>query len=114
MSSPSPPPEDAPLTTAQAAAERSGLLGWSCLAMLLLLGGVGGGAAVFLGIARIVQGTGQELADTTAARALALSLEGAVVLIAFGSLGILLAGVATLLLFKELSDAVARRRRGPV
>ena len=114
MSSPDGPGPEPTQTTAQAQAERSSLAGISCLATLLLGGAVGGSAAVFLGIARIVQGTSEELADTTAARALALSLEGAVVLIAFGALGILLAGVAALLLFKELSDAVARRRRGPV
>lgn len=94
--------------------EGLGLAGFGCLAALLLAGALGGTAAAFLGVARIVRGSEVELESARDAHALALSLEGAVALCGVGSLGILVAVVAAILLLKELGDASARRRRGPI
>ena len=101
-------------TSVRAGREGAGLAGLSCLAALLALGAVGGGSAVFLGVGRIVRGSVTELQSVGEAHALAISLETAVVLCAVGALGLLLAGVALVLILKELSDQSARRRRGPI
>lgn len=108
------PPGDAGDGPVRTGREGAGLVGLGCLAGLLAVGAGGGGAALFLGVSRIVRGSLTPLESVREAHALAISLETAVVLCAVGALGVLLGGVALVLILKELSDQSARRQRGPI
>jgi len=96
------------------AKDRVGLAGYGCLATLSAGGGLVGVGLIVLGIGAYVGAAEQRLARAEEAPAFADALERAVVLCGFGSLGILVAVVAAVVLLKELSDDAARATRGPM
>jgi NhaP-type Na+/H+ or K+/H+ antiporter len=91
-----------------------GLGGYGCLLALLVGGAVSGALLGFLGIARIVRGSQEQLESGADAVALTFSLETAVFLIGSGTLLFLIAFVAGVVLAKDLLDESERARRGPL
>lgn len=91
-----------------------GLAGYGCLATLSAGSGLAGVSLIVLGIGAYVGAAGQRLDSAAEAPALADALERAVILCGFGSLGLLVAVVAAVVLLKELSDDAARAARGPL
>ena len=97
--------------------ERSDLLGlggYGCLMTLSLAGFIGGSGLVFLGVSALLKASREQLRSGEDAYALVGSLEGAVALVGFGALALLVGCVASVVLLKELGDESSRRERGPV
>jgi hypothetical protein len=94
--------------------DRVGLAGYGCLAALTAGGGLVGAGLIVLGIGAYVGAAGQRLDRADEAPAFADALERAVVLCGFGSLGLLVAVIAAVVLLKELGDDAARAARGPL
>lgn len=94
--------------------DRVGLAGYGCLATLSAGGGLAGVGLIVLGIGAYVGAAEQRLARAEEAPAFADALERAVILCGFGTLGLLVAVIAAVVLLKELSDDAARATRGPM
>lgn len=91
-----------------------GLSGYGCLITLVLSGFLGGSTLAFLGVSALLKASEGELRSGEEAHALIGSLEGAVALVGFGCLGLLVGFVSSVVLLKELGDESSRRERGPV
>jgi hypothetical protein len=94
--------------------ERKGLLGYATL-VALVVSGLGGALVLGgLGLRAYFAASGMPVTSGRDGRALLETLEGALVLWSFGVLALIVAVTAFVVLMKELSDDVARARRGPM
>ncbi|RMG14359.1 MAG: hypothetical protein D6731_10500 [Planctomycetota bacterium] len=90
------------------------LAAYGCLGALCAAGAAAGVGCVLHGVGTVARASGGRPRDASEARALLDSLEGAVLVVGVGTLCLLVAFVAAVLLLQELVEQAARRRRGPV